>query len=70
MLFRSQMKVPERRNRVREQLGRPTFRHLHLGEKVHYLAYEKVEEIDDFFGDEGKGLSVEVLAGKAEVFRE
>jgi len=56
----------ERRNRVREQLNRPIFRHLRLGEKVSYLSYETVQEVDDFFGDEGKGLSVEVLVGKSE----
>lgn len=56
----------ERRNRVREQLTRPSFRHLGLGAKVRYLAYEKVQEVEDFFGDEGKGLSIEVLSGKAE----
>jgi len=58
----------ERRNRVREQLARPTFRHLHLAEKVSYLSYEKVSEINDFFGDDGRGLSVDVLKGKAESF--
>lgn len=56
----------ERRSRVREQLTRPSFRHLGLGEKVRYLAYEKVQEVEDFFGDDGKGLSVDVLSGKSE----
>ena len=56
----------ERRNRVWEQLSRPTFRHLHLAEKVRYLSYETVQEVDQFFGDEGKGLNVEVLVGKSE----
>jgi hypothetical protein len=38
----------ERRNRVREQLARPSFRHLGIHEKVRYLSYEKVKEIDEF----------------------
>lgn len=58
----------ERRNRVREQLSRPSFRHLGLNEKVSYLPYEKIIEVEEFFGDEGKGLSVDVLAGKSEKF--
>src|SRR5207247_8584012 len=41
----------ERRNRVREQLARPTFRHLGIHEKVRYLSYEKVNEIEKFFGE-------------------
>lgn len=57
-----------RRNRVREQLARPSFRHLGISDKVRYLAYEKVLEIDEFFGDEGKGLSVDVMKGKSETF--
>ena len=57
----------ERRNRVREQLARPTFRHLRIHEKVRYLSYEKVAEIEQFFGD-GSGLSVDVFRGKSEAF--
>jgi hypothetical protein len=56
----------ERRNRIAEQLARPTFKHLRLSEKVRYLSYEKVNEVNDFFGDEGTGLSAAVLHGKAE----
>jgi hypothetical protein len=41
----------ERRNRVREQLARPSFRHLGIHEKVRYLSYERVNEIEDFFGE-------------------
>tara|TARA_R110000850_G_scaffold232127_4_gene356882 strand:+ start:1185 stop:2132 length:948 start_codon:yes stop_codon:yes gene_type:complete len=55
----------ERRNRVREQLIRPTFRSLNLSEKVRYLSYDRLREIDDFF-DGGKGLTVELLDAKAE----
>lgn len=46
----------ERRNRVREQLLRPSFRHLGIGEKVRYLSYEKVNEIEDFFGETQIGV--------------
>jgi len=56
----------ERRNRVWEQLRRPTFRHLHLAEKVRYLSYETVQQVDEFFGEGDKGLNVQVLVGKSE----
>lgn len=55
-----------KRNRVREQLTRPSFRHLGISSKVRCLSYERVQEIDDFFGDEAKGLSVDVFKGKSE----
>jgi hypothetical protein len=58
----------ERRNRVREQLSRPVFKHLRLAEKVRYLPCEQVDEIDRFFKDGQRGLSVEVFVGKAEKF--
>lgn len=57
----------ERRNRVKEQLERPSFRHLKIHEKVRYLSYEKVNEIEDFFGDAGAGISVDVIKAKSEV---
>jgi hypothetical protein len=57
----------ERRNRVREQLARPSFRHLGIHEKVRYLSYERVNEIEEFFGDSKSGLSVEVFVGKSEM---
>jgi len=56
-----------KRNRLREQLARPSFRHLGISEKVRYLSYEKVHEVDEFFGEEGKGLTVDVIKGKSEV---
>jgi hypothetical protein len=59
----------ERRNRVREQLARPSFRRLGIHEKVRYLSYEKVNEIEDFFGESKAGLGVDVIVGKSEVFR-
>jgi hypothetical protein len=57
----------ERRNRVREQLARPSFRHLGIHEKVRYLSYEKINEIDEFFGESKSGLSVDVFVGKSEM---
>jgi hypothetical protein len=56
----------ERKNRVREQLARPTFKHLHIAEKVGFISYDKVREIDQFFGSSGKGMSVDVFTGRAE----
>jgi len=56
----------ERRNRVREQLARPSFRYLGIHEKVRYLSYEKLNEIKEFFDEAKSGLSVEVFVGKSE----
>ena len=58
----------QRRNRVKEQLSRPSFRHLGISDKVRYLPYEKVLEIEEFFGEESEGLSVDLLKGKSETF--
>jgi hypothetical protein len=57
----------ERRNRIREQLARPSFQHLGIHEKVRYLPYERVDEIADFFQEADSGLSVDVLRAKSEV---
>lgn len=59
----------ERRNRVREQLARPSFRHLGIQERVRYLSYQKVNEIEDFFGESNAGLGVDVFVGKSEAFK-
>ena len=56
------------RSRVEEQLNRPVFRHLRLGDKVQYLSYEAVDEIEEFFGEKGRGVNVDVIVGKAEKF--
>lgn len=56
----------DRRNRVREQLARPSFKQLGTAKKVRFLSYDKVREIEEFFGPEGKGISVDVLSAKAE----
>lgn len=59
----------EKRNRLIEQLRRPTFRHLHLDRKVRYLSYEAVNEIDDFARNMQHGLNVGLISGKAEEIR-
>jgi hypothetical protein len=56
----------ERRNRVREQLLRPAFKRLELRDKVRFLPYEAVDEIDRFFASTPSGLSVELVKGKAQ----
>jgi hypothetical protein len=55
-----------RRNQVREQLLRPVFKQLDLREKVRFLPYETIDEIDRFFHSSDSGLSVELLQGKSE----
>lgn len=57
----------EKRNRVREQLLRPAFRRLELRDKVKFLPYEAVDDIDRFFADSNGGLSVALITAKAEV---
>jgi hypothetical protein len=56
----------EKRNRLIEQLRRPTFQHLNLDRKVRYLSYEAINEIDDFARNMDSGLNVDVIAGKSE----
>jgi hypothetical protein len=56
----------ERKNRVREQLRRPTFKKMDLGQKVRFLSYEVVDDIDRFFADSSSGLNVDLIEGKAE----
>lgn len=57
----------DRRNRLREQLRRPTFKRLELDKKVRFLSYEMIEEIDTFFSGSKAGLSVELVVGKSEL---
>ncbi len=57
----------EKRNRLIEQLKRPTSKHLHLDRKVRYLSYEAVNEIDDFARNVESGLNVRTfITGKAD----
>ena len=57
----------EKKNRVREQLRRPTFKRMDLNRKVRFLSYEVIEDIDKFFSGSTSGLNVELIEGKAEV---
>jgi hypothetical protein len=56
----------QRRNQVRSQLMRPSFQRLKIREKVLFLPYETIDEIDRFFERSETGLSVELIRGKAE----
>src|SRR3989475_8669585 len=56
----------DRKNRVREQLRRPTFRQMRLDSKVRFLSYEAIDEVEKFFSGSSTGLSVDLIAGKAE----
>jgi hypothetical protein len=57
----------QRRNRVREQLRRPTFKQLGLDRKVRFLSYESIDEIDEFFATAESGLTVETIVAKSEI---
>jgi hypothetical protein len=59
----------DKRNRLVEQLKRPTFRYLNLDRKVRYLSYETVNQIDDFARNMNGGLNVDLISGKAEEIR-
>lgn len=56
----------DRKNRLREQLRRPTFKQLGLDKKVRFLSYESIEEIDQFFAPSESGLTVETIVGRSE----
>ncbi len=55
-----------KRNRLLDQIKRPTFRKIEFEKKVRYLSYEAVNEIDDFFKDATSGLNIDLLIGKSE----
>lgn len=55
-----------KRNRLLDQINRPTFRKIEFEKKVRYLSYEAVNEIDDFFKDATSGLNIDLLIGKSE----
>jgi hypothetical protein len=57
----------DRKNRLREQLRRPTFKQMELDRKVRFLAYEAIDDIDRFFADSSTGLSVDLVTGKSEL---
>jgi hypothetical protein len=55
-----------RKGQVRDQLRRPAFRQLKLADKVRFLSYETVDEIDGFFSGAASGLNIDLVNGKAE----
>ena len=55
-----------RRNNVREQLMRPAFDRLALRDRVKFLPYESVDEIERFFSSSSAGMSVDIMQAKAE----
>jgi len=57
----------DRKNRVREQLRRPAFKRLELYRKVRFLAYETIDDIDEFFSGSDSGLNVDVIINKSEL---
>jgi len=57
----------ERKNRLREQLRRPTFKRLELDKKVRFLSYEEIDKIDTFFSGSNTGLTVDLIYGKSEI---
>lgn len=58
-----------KKNRVFEQVKRPSFKRLGLDKEVRYLSYEKVDEISSFFESANSGLNVDVLIGRSEAVK-
>jgi hypothetical protein len=56
----------ERKPRVADQARRPTFQQVHLSQRVRFLPYDAVEEVDRFFEHAEAGLSVELMRQKSE----
>ena len=56
-----------KKNRLREQLRRPTFKRLELDRKVRFLSYETVDAIDEFFENSESGLTIETISAKSEL---
>ena len=56
----------ERKNKVWDQLRRPSFQKLSLTTRVNYISYEAVNDIDKFFEQTTKGLNVDVMKGRSE----
>jgi hypothetical protein len=59
----------EKRNRLYEQLRRPIFQKLRMHEKVRYLSYDAVTDIDRFARGMERGLNVDLIIGKSESIR-
>jgi hypothetical protein len=58
-----------KKNRVFDQIKRPTFKKLGLDKDVRYLSYESINEIDKFFENANSGLNVDLIVGKSESIR-
>jgi hypothetical protein len=58
-----------KKNRVFEQLKRPSFKKLGLDKEVRYLSYEAIDEVDKFFESSTSGLNVDLIVGKSEAVR-
>ncbi len=58
-----------KKNRVFDQLKRPSFKKLGLDKEVRYLSYEAIEEVDKFFENSTSGLNVDLIVGKSESVR-
>ncbi len=56
----------EKRERVINQVIRPSFKKLNLSQDVRYLSYETVNDIDSFFSTSSSGLSADLILGKSE----
>lgn len=56
-----------KKNRLIEQIRRPTFKKLEFAQKVRYLSYETVDDIDSFFENTNIGLNIDILVGRSEV---
>ena len=59
-----------KKNRLREQLRRPTFKRLELDRKVRFLSYEAIDEVDSFFAKSAAGLSIDTIVGRSELLFE
>ncbi len=55
-----------KRNRLIEQIKRPTFKKLEMKNRVRFLPYETINEIDKFFETSSSGLNVDLLLGRSE----
>lgn len=56
----------KRKNKVKQQVSRPTFNRMEFENKVRFLSYEVVDEIDKFFEKSSSGMNVDMLMGKSE----
>lgn len=56
----------EKKEKVFNQIKHPVFQKMGFGEKVRYLSYEAIAEIDEFFSHSTSGLNASILMGKSE----